>query len=181
MAAYIRIGGRYYHLNDIGGPYGSCISGTEYQRAGRRLGLPAGIPPTPHAAVWSYTISGGTLLRRPSRIFNTTVGSPPRIPASESTALAINSAGKVVVAAGIAYLRSTPEYNDTAYFLYNMNTHTYTSLGSLMLYDPLSRGQHLHTAATTRPSTTPGKSWAYTGTPAVIGMPRSGKTEPSRT
>ena len=52
-----------------------------------------------------------------------------------SQALAINSSGMVVVGAGNTYLAATPT-NDSAYFLYNMSTQSFTSLGNLMLYDP---------------------------------------------
>ncbi len=54
-----------------------------------------------------------------------------------SAALAINNSGTVVVGGNDSSNFSTPEVND-GYFLYNMNTQSYTSLGSLMLYDPFA-------------------------------------------
>ena len=69
MSAFVRTGGTYYHLNDNGGAYGSCIDALN--TSGQAVGwLQADLRPRPHAEVWTYTISGGSLTRPPTWIFS---------------------------------------------------------------------------------------------------------------
>ena len=99
MSAFVRTGGTYYHLNDISGPYGSCISALN--TSGQAVGwLQTDIPPRPHAAVWTYTISDGSVTAQTFKDLQYDGGLATAYPGVlSSTALAINSTGKVVVAA----------------------------------------------------------------------------------
>ena len=94
-----------------------------------------GVPPH-DAEVWSYTISGGSLVSQSTTDlqFNGLATAYPGVQSSQ--ALAINSSGTVVIGASDSASDAVPNI-DTAYFLYNMNTRAFTSLGSLMLYDPI--------------------------------------------
>ena len=98
--AFVYISGTSYTLNPPSNNTGPPTV-TALNTQGQAVGwLTAGSPPTHFADVWSYTISGGTTTRSPTRTFNSTGGSPPHIPVSRSSqALAINNSGMVVVGA----------------------------------------------------------------------------------
>ncbi len=133
---FVRIGGVSYTLNPPGSNPGPATI-TALNTQGQAVGwLTAGSPPTHFADVWSYTISGGTLVSQTATDLQSH-GLATAYPGVQSSqALAINSSGTVVVGAAIGSLVSCPN-DDTAYFLYNMSTQAYTPLGNFMLYDPI--------------------------------------------
>ena len=103
-----------------------------WESTGGGVGLP-----THHAEVWSYTTSAGSLVSQNTTDLQNNGSLAAAYPGvNSSQALAVNSAGTVVVGACTSALDAVPNI-DTAYFLYNMSTQEYTSLGSLMLYDPI--------------------------------------------
>ena len=138
--AFVRIGGTCYPLNSVVPTYSATI--TALNTSGQAVGWAdtgdgVGVPPH-DAEVWSYTISGGSLVSQSTTDlqFNGLATAYPGVQSSQ--ALAINSSGTVVIGASDSASDAVPNI-DTAYFLYNMNTRAFTSLGSLMLYDPIGR------------------------------------------
>ncbi len=136
--AFVRIGGTCYPLNSVVPTYSATI--TALNTSGQAVGWAdtgdgVGVPPH-DAEVWSYTISGGSLVSQSTTDlqFNGLATAYPGVQSSQ--ALAINSSGTVVIGASDSASDAVPNI-DTAYFLYNMNTRAFTSLGSLMLYDPI--------------------------------------------
>ncbi len=137
--AFVRIGGTCYPLNSVVPTYSATI--TALNTSGQAVGWAdtgdgVGVPPH-DAEVWSYAISGGSLVSQNTTDLQNNGSLAAAYPGVESSqALAINSSGTVVIGASNSASVSCPNDN-TAYFLYNMNTHAFTSLGSLMLYDPI--------------------------------------------
>ncbi len=131
--AFVRVGAVNYFLNapgNVGAPSVTALN-TNGQAAGwdnPNQGLT-------HALVWSYTISGGSLISQTATDLQSSGLAAAYPSVMSSQALAINSSGMVVVGASNSVSAATPT-NDSAYFLYNMSSKSYTSLGSLMLYDP---------------------------------------------
>ena len=136
---FVRTGGTCYPLNSAAALYGATI--TALNTAGQAVGWEStgggvGLP-THHAEVWSYTTSAGSLVSQNTTDLQNNGSLAAAYPGVDSSqALAVNSAGTVVVGACTSALDAVPNI-DTAYFLYNMSTQEYTSLGSLMLYDPI--------------------------------------------
>jgi probable HAF family extracellular repeat protein len=126
-------------LNSVVPTYSATITAlnTNGQAVGwEDTGDGIGVPPH-DAEVWSYKISGGSLVSQATTDLQNNGALAAAYPGVQSSqALAINSAGTVVIGASNLASDAVPNI-DTAYFLYNMNTQAFTSLGSLMLYDPI--------------------------------------------
>ena len=105
--------------------------------AGQAVGFSTPYAGTVNAAVWTYTISGGSVVSQTATDIHSQVTA--QFPTAEtSTLLAINSSGKAVgqwcaTAAGAIGLG-----NEGGAFLYNVNSSTFTSLGSLLVGSPFS-------------------------------------------
>ena len=106
----------------------------------------SGNPLTSDAAVWTYTVSGGSMSAQTLtdiQVYGLAGNSPSGAAAAypsvqSSVALAVNSSGQVLVAASNS-IQSTSlsllQNGVTATFLYNIGTETFTSLGGLQIYD----------------------------------------------
>ena len=144
--AFIYSGGSLYALNaDPNRPQGGggSYAGMEavaLNAAGQACGFNQTAPVnTNYATVWTYSISGGSMTSTGldlqqngltaawNAAYGTTIVS--------SQGLAINSSGTVLVGGSDSISQSFP-YGDDGYLLYNMGSKQYTSLGSLMIWDP---------------------------------------------
>ena len=179
--AFIYSGGTSYFLDvpaSRPSSMGDCV--TALNTAGQAVGYNLGNPVnTAYATMWSYTISGGSINYTATDLHTQTlVNMYPSIVSSQ--ALAINRSGTVVIGAS-NYANQTTPTDDTAYFLYDSSTQQYTSLGGLMMYDPLAfslscNGGHQQAINDS------GQVVGYTGVQSTgTGAPPSGRTEPSRT
>ena len=139
--AFIYTGGSTYFMDvpaTVGTSMGDCV--TALNGNGQAVGVNLANPVnTARATMWTYSISGGNMTYTATDLQGSTTSwmytTFPGLVSSQ--ALAINSAGTVVIGASTYNNLSTPEY-DTGYCLYNIGTQQYTSLGSLMMYDPIA-------------------------------------------
>ena len=134
--AFVYLGGTSYTLSSPGnaGPAGVTALNANGQAVGWLTAGGGGPGSSHNAVVWSYTISNGTMTQNGTNLES---GLAADFGAESSQSLAINSSGMVLVGACNSALLAAPNL-DTAYYLYNMTSQAYTSLGSLMLYDPIS-------------------------------------------
>jgi hypothetical protein len=132
---YVYAGGSVYPLNrpatDVYSEYGAGI--VALNASGQAVGFstPYALP-LASAAVWTYTISGGSVASQTA----TDVGSQvtAQFPTAESsTLLAINGSGNAVGQWSASWTTSIALGNESGAFLYNVNHSTVTSLGSLLV------------------------------------------------
>jgi probable HAF family extracellular repeat protein len=153
MTGFIYSGGTFNSLSaptnmSAGdGTSGEGLTAVAMNNNGQAVGYnQAAIVSTNYATVWTYSGSGagftssglalqtatgaGSLATAWANVYGSSN------PLASSQALAVNDSGTVVVGGWTLAGTSSPEV-DTGYFLYNMTSQQYTSLGSLMLWDPM--------------------------------------------
>ena len=139
MTPMVYSGGTAYGLNVPAGDttYGADILAlnTSGQAVGGTDPASGAAPPGLQAAVWTYTISGGSVASQTA----TDIGSLVRAqyPSAQTSALlAINSSGIAVGSWTTTYTSSLILSGLSGSFIYNVATQGFTSLGSLLVGSP---------------------------------------------